>query len=214
MTGMIHPDDAEANLESFTAHRHDRPGRDLRGIGAQRPDGGWAHLRSAWRGVRPTPQGWEILGLTLDVTALAEARNAAMAAAEAKSQFLANMSHEIRTPLNGVIGMTALLMRTELTAEQRKFAEAVRISADGLLNIINDILDVSKLEAGKVELEEIDFSLETVVEDVIELMSPKASPRKNLEGRLLSSTRRARAPFRGDPTRPAARSCSTWSPTR
>ncbi len=176
---FLHPDDRDTvseqweqtltNLKAFS--------KDCRIItpkGAER----WIHLRSSPvfsdTGTRYTGTAVDITDRKRTEVELKNAKEAAEAGSIAKSEFLANMSHEIRTPMNGVIGMTNLLMDTDLNAEQRQFTETIQKSADSLMTVINDILDFSKIEAGKLELEVIEFDLRVSLEEVSELMSLKA----------------------------------------
>jgi signal transduction histidine kinase/CheY-like chemotaxis protein/HPt (histidine-containing phosphotransfer) domain-containing protein len=142
----------------------------------QRPNGTIIEVRSA-----TVPDGRTVRTYT-DITerkrneiALAKARDAAEAASRARSEFLAMMSHEIRTPMNAVLGLTGSLLETKLTDEQRKSAEAIQEASDGLLNILNDILDLSKLDAGKLEFDQQPFSLESVIDNTKSIVGLRAA---------------------------------------
>ncbi|MBI4752419.1 MAG: response regulator [Acidobacteria bacterium] len=116
--------------------------------------------------------------LSETVKHLQSSEQKALEASQAKSAFLANMSHEIRTPMNGVLGMASLLLKSGVTNEQKEYAETIKISAEALITVINDILDISKIEAGKLKLDVVDFELRPLLEEVIRLFQPVATKKE------------------------------------
>ncbi|WP_374317800.1 response regulator [Aquabacterium sp.] len=176
---MIVPEDLAKFTEQELHEKAGEPTDTL--LRLQIPQKGLRWFRHRTRTRQLTNGHFRIYGLITDVTdehrqalELERARDMAEAASQAKSQFMANMSHEIRTPMNGILGMTELLLGTQLNDKQRRFAQAVYRSGESLLEIINDILDFAKIEAGRLELATCDFVLRTLVEDTLELMAPRA----------------------------------------
>jgi PAS domain S-box-containing protein len=173
-TQITHPDDVQPQLESMAKMEAGQQPRLQMQKRYVRPDGTfvWVHVTTA-RVIVEAADSRTYLALVEDITErrqfeenLRAAKQAADEASAAKSQFLATMSHEIRTPMNGVIGMTGLLLDTSLNAEQRRYANTIHASGEALLALLNDILDFSRIEAGKLELESVDFELREVLDEL------------------------------------------------
>jgi signal transduction histidine kinase len=175
---LIHPDDREAVMtawdrtlatgEAVTIEYRLRP----------EPDQDHRRVRCAWQGVRRRPNGrWDILGVNADITEIAEARDAALAAAAAKSRFVANISHEIRTPMNGVLGVLHLIKAEPPRADRQRLVDQALAAGAGLSDLLNDIIDFSDLEGGRLELaaEPVDPAAE--LESVVAMFRPQAEAR-------------------------------------
>jgi PAS domain S-box-containing protein len=169
----VHPDDREF-VESLCAAAAENRGSqrfEHRMIAA---DGSVIWLRTSVRLVAGDGKAKELVGVMADITERKRAQEAAESASRAKSEFLASMSHEIRTPMNGILGMTELVLDTELTFEQREHLTTAKMSAESLLTILNDILDFSKIEAGKLDLDPICFQLHESIEETMKTLAFRA----------------------------------------
>jgi two-component system sensor histidine kinase/response regulator len=169
----VHPDDRELTESFCAAAARDNSSQrfEHRMICADRSV---IWLRTSVRLVVGDGKSKELVGVMTDITERMRAQEAAESASRAKSEFLASMSHEIRTPMNGVIGMTELVLDTDLTFEQREYLTTAKFSAESLLTIINDILDFSKIEAGKLDLDPVSFQLQESIEETMRALAFRA----------------------------------------
>jgi PAS domain S-box-containing protein len=202
----VHPDDQERSAQSIAKALSGEADFDTE-FRVVWPDGSEHVIRgralvqrdATGKALRMIGTNWDITDNRRQHHELMVAKEKAEAASKAKAEFLAVMSHEIRTPMNGVIGMTNLLVKTKLDAEQREYAETVRSCGESLLTLINDIMDFSKLEAGRVDLECIPFSPAQILEEVVMLFTGQAEQKSIHLAYQLPANLPAR--LMGDPTR-------------
>ncbi len=180
--GIVHPDDLARLANDVQSYLSDAASSYESEFRIRHRDGSYRWVLSRAQLLRDASgQPYRMLGSHIDITErkrseseLHQAKEAAEAANQAKSQFLANMSHEIRTPLNGIIGMTELALQTELTPEQREYLQMVAASGDALMTVINDVLDFSKIEAGKLALDPVAFDLRDAIGDTMRAVAVRA----------------------------------------
>jgi PAS domain S-box-containing protein len=175
MTASIHPDDRAMVWEAFSQTLATGDHQVLGYRYFDPANQSWAWMRVAWRGVRGASHaGWDVIGISQDVTELVGARDAALEAADAKAQFLANMSHEIRTPMNGVLGVMHLLKREKLSQDGRQLLSEALGCGAMLSELLNDIIDFSKIEAGKLALDPEPIDPAALLRSVADLLRPQA----------------------------------------